>query len=205
MAALRLSAGSPPRVWEHRAMSDLDLEELGRRLTSGDQSALAECYQRWGALVFTIAQRSVGNSEDAADITQNVFISAWNSRSSFDPDAGNLPGWLVGITRRRVVDSYRGASRSRELSVADMSDIGVEPAADAATEPTSVIDAVVLADEMNDLGEPARTIVALAFYDDLTHPQIAERLGLPLGTVKSHIRRSLTRLRTRLEVTHAAL
>ncbi len=206
MTALRLSEGAPLSVWNNRPMSDLEIEELGVRLASGDQSALAECYHRWGALVHTIALRSVGNAEDAADITQNTFISAWNSRSRFDPSAGSLPAWLVGIAKRRVVDSHRSSARKRELAVAEVHDAaGDSPAGPGGPDPSRVVDQVVLADEMADLGEPAHTILRLAFYGDLTHQQVAERLDLPLGTVKSHIRRSLTRLRDRLEVTHAAL
>jgi RNA polymerase sigma-70 factor (ECF subfamily) len=187
-------------------VSDLEIEELGHRLASGDHEALAECYQRWGALVHTIALRSVGNHDDAADITQNTFVSAWASRSGFDPAVGNLPAWLVSIAKRRVIDSYRSRSRQREYAVAEIHESTIaQPSTAPDTDPTVVVDQVVLADELADLGEPAGAIVRLAFYSDLTHQQISDRLDLPLGTVKSHIRRSLARLRDRLEVTHAAL
>lgn len=206
MTALRLPEGAPSHVWDHEAVSDLEIEELGARLASGDHAALAESYHRWGTLIHSIALRSTGNPDDAADITQNTFISAWNSRSSFDPASGTVPAWLVGIARRRIVDSYRSGPRIREFAVADIHDTAApDPIPPASDDPARVVDQVVLADEMADLGEPAGTIVRLAFYEDLTHQQISERLAVPLGTVKSHIRRSLTRLRTRLEVTHAAL
>lgn len=204
MTKTHLPAGAPLTARNHQAMSDMDLEELGERLALGDHSALSECYQRWGALVHSIALRSLASPDDAADVTQNTFISAWNSRTHFNPQSGSLPAWLVGIARRRVVDFYRASGRRPELAVADV----VEGPWDQQTgqnDPAAVVDQVVLADELADLGEPAGRIMRLAFYEDLTHQQIADREQMPLGTVKSHIRRSLARLKTRMEVTHAAL
>lgn len=202
---------APPTVWDHGVMTDVDIEELGIALASGDESALAEAYRRWGALVHTLAVRSVGDPGHAADITQNVFISAWRNRESFDTSRGNVPAWLVAITRRRIVDHHRRAGRSKERSelavtqpAASDQPSAVESltAEDGGTD--SLVDRVVLVDEMRELGEPSRTILHLAFFEDLTHQQVAEKMDLPLGTVKSHIRRSLQRLRDRLEVTHAA-
>ena len=177
--------------------------DLGRRLAAGDESALAEAYERWSALVYTIALKSVGNPEDAADITQSVFVSAWRGRASFNPEAGAVPSWLVGITRRRVVDHFRARARVPEIAVEFTPEA---PAPHASSQRTDqVIDRVVLADEISELEPPADQIIRLAFYSDLTHQQISDQLGMPLGTVKTNIRRALARMRTRLEVTHAAL
>ncbi len=175
-------------------MTELDVAEVGRQLAAGEESALAEAYQRWSRLVYTVALRSVPSSADAEDVTQAVFISAWRSRENFDPDAGNVPAWLLAITRRRIADFHR--KRRDEVSL--------DHAPEAAEHSPDVSAQVSVADEIDDLGEPARQIIRLAFFDDLTHQQIAEKLNMPLGTVKSHIRRSLQRMRTRLEVTHAA-
>ncbi len=194
-----------------RAAVDIDestsvdpaIEELQQRFSDGDETALAEAYGRWARLVRTIALRSLGGDDDAADdITQAVFVSAWRSRHTYRPDQGSLSGWLIAITRRRIADLH--ASNARQRRILDQATQYAE------TNPVdspvdAVTDRVLIADEIANLGQPQRRIMELAFYQDLTHNQIASLTGVPLGTVKSHIRRSLNKLRHRLEVDHAAL
>lgn len=172
-------------------------EALATRFTLGDETVVRDIYERWSSLVFTIALRSTGNKEDAADITQLVFIAAWKGREGFDMNAGNLPGWLLGICRRKIADHF-GSNVRKETAHSE-----IDPG--TAVDPVdSTVDRVVLADELARLGDPQQKIMELAFFNDLTHAQIASLLDLPLGTVKSHIRRSLDRLKNRLEAASVA-
>ena len=182
-----------------RAPSTWDDAEVGRAFAAGDEAALAEAFRRWSGFVHTLALRSLRDDADAQDVTQQVFVNAWRGRSGFDPGRA-LAGWLTGIARNAITDVHNRRSRQRRDELAAVATVQTvaEPVA------AGMAERLVVADELSRLGEPQRTILTLAFYDDLTHDQISERLDLPLGTVKSHIRRSLVRLRDRLEVEDAA-
>lgn len=171
--------------------------EFAQAVAAGDdEAAFAQVYRRWSPLVHSVARRSFGDVHEADEVTQSVFISAWRSRTTYDPGAGSLPGWLVTITRRRIAD--RWAQRARDRSIPD----GHPPEGDPIAGLDSIIDRMVIAEELDRLGEPPGQIMRLALYNEMTHAEIAEQLQLPLGTVKSHIRRSLHRLRARWEVIH---
>ena len=164
---------------------------VGRRFAAGDTAALRETYDRYSAAIYAVALRALGAHHDAEDVTQQVFVRAWRGRETFDPDRGTLGGWLIGITRRQVSDRLSG--RVRELQAADRAGRAVRD--EPLPELDRSVDAVVVADELDKLAPQVRTVVRLAFFDDLTHQQIAAATGLPLGTVKSHLRRGMDRLR----------
>lgn len=192
--------GVRPRTGDDAAVID-----LAAGLRDGDRDSLAEVYRRWSPLVHTVAVRSLGSHHEAEDVTQQVFISAWRSRHTLTPSDTALPAWLLGILRHRVSD--RLAERAREAQkvasvvARDLAPGEVDPAEAGGGEGSvgGVVDRLVLAQTLDDLGEPRRTILRLAFHEDLTHDQISARTGLPLGTVKSHLRRGLTQLRRTLE------
>jgi len=189
--------GRPPIVDSVSTGEQVDVDDLAVRLRDGSRDALAEAYREWSALVHTLALRSLGNHHDAEDVTQQVFVAAWRSRHTLRPERGSVAGWLVGITRHTVADQH--AKRARQARDAAAVAAHAGPEATAAPPDDQLAARLVLHDELGRLGEPRSTVVRMAFLEDLTHEQIAERLDLPLGTVKSHVRRGLTRLRTRLE------
>lgn len=197
--------GSLRAVGRHEAVEPAPAEsaeqetaELGRAFAREEEHSLARAYARWAPQVHGMAARAVGPA-DAEDVVQAVFISAWRGRAGFDPGRGSLPGWLVGITRHRIADALAARHRRGEV-LTDPSAGALAPSASSPVdEADAATDRLLLVTELDHLGEPQRTIVALAFFEDLTHHQIADRTGLPLGTVKSHLRRSVLRLRDRLE------
>ncbi len=182
---------------------------LGRAFAAGEDAALAAAFTRWGPLVHGMAARAVGAS-DAEDVLQAVFVSAWRTRAGFDPSRGTLAGWLVGITRHRIADALGARHRRGEVltdpAVLHLGAAGSAPRpapGEGAGEHDAATDRMVLVGELEALGPAQRTVVAMAFFEDLTQAQIAARTGMPLGTVKSHLRRSLLHLRDRLEARDA--
>jgi RNA polymerase sigma factor (sigma-70 family) len=173
-----------------------DLEGLIEAFIAGDESALSRIYTRWSPLIYSVALRSLGEVTEAEDVTQKVFVAAWTSRHNYRPERASLPAWLMGIARYKIFDAHN--SRTKETKI--RSELAASPQVRLTSEPLDVAERLILADEIARLDDIPQQVLRLAFYEDLTHAQIAERLKLPPGTVKSHIRRSLIKLRTRLEV-----
>ncbi len=165
---------------------------LEDRLIVGDETVLREIFDEYAPMVLGISRRLVGN--EAEDLVQQVFIAAWQGRERFDPSKGSLGAWLSGITRFKAIDHLRASGRRPSTPSAEVGDReAVEPAVDR------VVDRMVLSRALSTLPDARREVVELGFFDDLTHPEIADRLDLPLGTVKSHMRRGLEALQRELE------
>ena len=171
---------------------------LDRRFAAGEAAAVREAYERHGRLVFSLCLTALRSREDAEDAAQQVFMRAWRSRDTYDP-ARPLGGWLTGITRRVIADMFAG--RAREARKMEAEVVHLPRAEDAVSD--AVVAAVVVHDALALLGPPQDEVLRLAFLEDLAHQQIAERLDMPLGTVRSHIHRGLAALRSRLEAADA--
>ena len=183
-----------------RRGSDDEDVALAAAFVAGDERALRSAYDRWGGLVHAFCVRSLASRADAEEATAQVFVNAWRGRTGFDASKGSLAGWLLGIARRVVADICAAAARERALREA------LEQARpdQEVTSPDQLVDRLLVADAMAQLRPEQRQAVGLAFFDGLTHQQVASTMGLPLGTTKTHIRRGLAVLRRRLEVDGAA-
>ena len=182
-----------------------DLSELAHRFAAGHADAMADVYAEHARMVFSLCMVGLRHREDAEDAAQQVFTRAWRSRDTYDPRRP-LGAWLTGITRRVIADEHAARGRERDRVAAEaVRGGGVR----AALTPVSdeVVDRIVVHDALDRLGPPQDKILRLAFHKDLPQKEIAERLQIPLGTVKSHIHRGLAALRatmTRTEEVHDA-
>ncbi|MEM7142359.1 MAG: sigma-70 family RNA polymerase sigma factor [Actinomycetota bacterium] len=172
------------------------VDDAAAAFVRGDDDALRRAYDEHGRLVYSLCNRALG-PERANDVTQEVFLSAWRARERFDPSKGNLAAWLTGITKNRIVDAIRAEKRHSDRRAPE-SDREIPTESEA----ESTGDKMLVADALRCLPERSRLILTLHYFEDLTHPQIAERTNLPLGTVKSDIRRGLARIRQHMELQH---
>jgi RNA polymerase sigma factor (sigma-70 family) len=166
-------------------------DELAEAWLAGADDAMRRVWDRYGTLVHTFCVRAITDRDAAADCTQETFVSAWRSRTRFDPARGSLPAWLLGIARHRVQDVYRSTARTPVPQGDRLAVDGRAVSDEAGTLTTRLL----LADALATLEERPRQVVHLAYYEGLSQRQIAEGLDLPLGTVKSDMRRALIRLR----------
>ncbi|MET4079657.1 MULTISPECIES: sigma-70 family RNA polymerase sigma factor [Janibacter] len=161
------------------------------QLSEGQPSAIEAAYQHYSHLIYTIALRALGDRQDAEDVTQQVFLAAWRGAQNLRPSPTALPGWLVGIARHKIADvlQARGQESRRLRAVADETGrIGPAPARDHALE-------IAIIAELEAMGDPRGPILRMTIMEGLSHSDVADRLDLPLGTVKSHARRGLIHLR----------
>jgi RNA polymerase sigma-70 factor (ECF subfamily) len=172
-------------------------DEWMQRFRAGDELALRQAFDRYGGMVQRVGMLRLGNHHDAEELVQQVFVRAWKGRAGFDPTRGSLGAWLLGIARRLIADRYASLDRDRKVIAAAES---IAPPATDVKSVDRVVDRVVVGDEVNRLPDEQRMVLRLAFYGDLSHSEIAATTGIPIGTVKSHIRRALILLRKRWEV-----
>ncbi|MFF8837063.1 sigma-70 family RNA polymerase sigma factor [Streptomyces sp. NPDC015130] len=203
MTAHRITGdlAAPTERPRQRPLDDGADDRIARGLVAGDERCLDAAYRRWGRLVHTQAARALGDPREAEDVTQQVFVAAWRGRANFSPDRGSLPAWLTGITRRKTADAL--TARTRRTRLAAALGASLEHEGGSVEEPERVLDRIVVTEELARLPRVQRDVLELAYFADLTQVQIADRTGMPLGTVKSHARRGLRSMRHNLALATA--
>lgn len=157
---------------------------------------MQELYHQHSPLVFSLCMAALRQRQDAEDATQQVFTRAWRSRETYDPSRPT-GAWLTGITRRVIADELAARERQRRSVRANAAELDRSTVAESADD---MVDRVIVQQALARLGPPQDEILRLACSEDVPLKTIAQRLDMPLGTVKSHVHRGLARLRKSLEV-----
>jgi RNA polymerase sigma-70 factor (ECF subfamily) len=178
-------------------LADEDLMTLVQR-RNGD--AFAVLYDRHGGAAYSLAHRIVGDPAVAEDVTQEAFLSVWRGGAGFDAARGSVRSWTLGIVRNRSIDALRRMSASApRLDLDDDSALEAEPAS-ALTDSEAIRreTARTVRGSLRDLPADQRQVIGLAYFGGFTHTEIAEMLGMPLGTVKGRMRLGLEKIRATL-------
>ena len=169
------------------------------RIASGDRAALQLVYRDTAAKLFGVCLRILRDHGEAEEVLQEVYITVWRRAATFDPGRASPITWLVAIARNRAIDRLRSTAKARAMQpIEDALDIG-DPSPGALAQVEMSQEHRRLIDCLDDLEPRHADAIRAAFLDGATYEELANRLGVPLGTMKSWIRRSLIRLRECLE------
>lgn len=190
-ATRRLSQGSTTRLTTTQSILE--------RVAAGDTAAVGECLDRYGDLVWSLARRYLRNAADAEDAVQDIFIDIWGSSARYDRNIASEVAFISTIARRRLIDKIRQAQRRPLMdSLDDDEGAPIDPGVPATVEDDTEVTIVerVLA-KMN---PEHQKVLSMSLYEGYSHSEIAERLSLPLGTVKTRVRRGLIHIREQLKI-----
>ena len=194
-------AGANPRA--ATAASEV---KLIQRMAAGDEDALGELYDRWRTVVFAVATRIVGDARDAEEVLEDTFFQAWRQAPRYDLARGSVGTWLVTMARSRALDRARAEGRrSAGDEVNAVAEGQTSGSGDTVAEPADVPveraeEARIVRQALKELPADQRESLELAYFGGLSQTEIAERLRIPLGTVKTRLRLALRKLRDRLSV-----
>ncbi len=159
-------------------------------LKAGDHGAMADLYDRYSSVVYAVALRVLGDTGAAEDVLQEVFLQLWRNPSAFDAARGSLASWLAVITRNRAIDSLR-----KRRPETDIEDVVLSVAPDLAAEADRARTAEKVRGLMGTMPAGQRGALEMAYWEGMSHSEIANKTGEPLGTVKTRIRAGLIALR----------
>lgn len=167
------------------------------RIAAGEEMAMRECIEVFGSLVWSLALRSTQHRQEAEDAVQDIFLSIWRVADRYRPELGSETVFVATIARRHLIDRFR--RRPVTMQSLDDEDAPITVASHDSPESASDLDRV--RERLHLLKPEERKLLDWAFLRGMTHSEIAEATGMPLGTVKSHMRRGLLRLRALLDGT----
>lgn len=172
---------------------------LLHRVATGDPTAVDECIDRFGGLIWSIARRFLRNAADAEDAVQEVFVALWQVADRYDPSVASETVFVTTIARRRLIDRKRRATVRAGVAggAIDENAVGMIDAGLSRAELSD--EAALAAAALGQLGPEQRRVILLSVHEGWSHSRIAEHLKLPLGTVKTHVRRGLAKIREILE------
>jgi RNA polymerase sigma-70 factor (ECF subfamily) len=173
------------------------------RLVQRDEAALADLYDRHGRGAFSAAYRIVGDPETAEEVVQEAFLAIWRRAETYRPERGAVRGWLMTVVRNRAIDVIRARESRPRTTIID--DIPLAAADDPVQAALTAASGAAVRAAVAGLPADQRAAIELAYFSGLSYPEIAGRIGVPLGTVKSRLRLALERLRRQLAGDYAAL
>jgi RNA polymerase sigma-70 factor, ECF subfamily len=164
-----------------------------KRIAAGDKSAVQDCLNAYGGLVWSLARRMSPNAEDAEDAVQEIFIDIWKNAERFDEAQASETTFIAMIARRRLIDRLRKINR--QPSADSLEDVLVEPSDSSAQQMQISVEAKEAAEAMKQLRPEQRQVLNLSIFQGLSHQEISDLTGMPIGTVKTHARRGLMQIR----------
>ena len=184
---------------EMSAQPPFDEPDLVRRVAMRDQAALSALYDRYSRPLYALALKIVLVPEEAEETVTDVFCQVWRTADRYDAGRARVDSWLFMMTRSRALDRVRAANRAARLVEAQAAEAAVDPLGGQVSDPEADAEiaerrGAVLA-ALGTLSAPQRVALELAFYEGLSHSEVAERTGEPLGTIKTRIRAGLGKLR----------
>lgn len=168
-------------------------DELITRLQAGDPQAVGQLYDRYARSLFGVVLRIVGDREMAENVLQDVFVKAWKSAASFDPDKSGIFTWLNRIARNAAIDATRSAQFKQRRKTGDAESL-VYKSVESSFQPEHI----GLRETLGKLDEKYRILIEKAYFEGYTQQELEEELGIPLGTVKTRMRQAMQLLRRHL-------
>lgn len=165
----------------------------------GDRDGLQTVFDRTSAKLMGICLRLLGDREEAEDVLQDIYVTVWQRADTFDPDRASAITWLATIARNRAIDRLRSRGAQVATAPAEAALIVADDSPDGFATAAATQEGAQLRGCLGELGDPAQGMIRAAFFEGLAYSQLADRAGVPLGTMKSWIRRGLQQLRQCLE------